>query len=168
MFIRGQQALQFTTREWAEHIRRPRAEIPGAPVILLASADPANPFGLIVDWPSLEGAAFARKTGNYLVLQDGRWLYWVEGGGKKIFEVDGSEADRGEGESLADGITEQERTTLLKNVFSQLLKRQGSPKIIIERWNGRSISESPAGEWLRSLGAEKDRDRLVLWPSQLR
>lgn len=168
MFIRGQYVLQFTTREWAEHIRRPQAELAGAPVVLLASTDPANPFGLIVDWPSVEGTAFARKAGNYLALQGGRWLYWVEDGGKKIFEMEGTEADRGEGASLTGAITEQDRTDLLKSVFSQLLKRQGSPKIIIERWNGRSISESPAGEWLRSLGAEKDRDRLVLWPSQLR
>ncbi|WP_246042202.1 DEAD/DEAH box helicase [Cohnella pontilimi] len=159
MFIRDLHVLQFTTREMAETIRKP---VPGgAPsgITLLSSVDPANPYGMIVDWPAAEGASFSRKPGNYMVLQGDRWLYWVENNGKRIYAMSGSGGD-------SPDRREQER--VLKTAFSLLLKHRGLSKISVEQWNGRKIRDSQAADVLLALGAERDRDSLVLWPSQLR
>ncbi|MBW5448430.1 DEAD/DEAH box helicase [Cohnella sp. CFH 77786] len=160
MFIRDLHVLQFTTRELAEEIRKPLPEADPSAVTLLASVDPANPYGQMADWPAAGGAAFARKPGNYLVLRGGRWLYWIENGGKRIYTMPDAE--------VADPDQPEPAAGIWKTVFSLLLKRQGLSKITVEKWNGEDVAVSPGGGLLRSLGAEKDRDRFVLWPSQLR
>lgn len=160
MFIKDLHVLQFTTRELAEEIRKPLPTTPSESVTLLSSVDPANPFGQAVEWPSVEGASFARKPGNYLVLQGDRWLYWIENGGKRIFALNGTESEESQRQERHAGEW--------KAIFSLLLKRQGLSKITVEKWNGVDVPASDAGEMLRSLGAERDRNRFVLWPSQLR
>jgi ATP-dependent Lhr-like helicase len=121
--------------------------------------DPANPYGIIVDWPSEASAAFSRKPGNYLVLQGNRWLIWIENNGKRIYSM----TDAASGVEQVGDLLEQ----VLKTAFSLLLSRRGLSKITVEQWNGAEILKSQAGETLRALGAERDRDSLVLWPSQL-
>lgn len=155
MFIREVQALQFTTRELAAEIRRLPEEA-SASVTLMSAADPANPYGLIVDWPVVAGAAFSRKTGNYLLLQGERWRYWIENGGRRILSMEMEEdaAQRG--------------LDALKTALSHLIKKHGLSKIVVERYNGTPVLETEAGEWLRAIGAERDRHTLVLWPSALR
>jgi ATP-dependent Lhr-like helicase len=154
-FIRGLQTLQFTTRELAEEIRKPLPAEDAAPVTVLSSVDPANPYGQIVEWPSLEGASFARKTGNDLVLCGDRWVYWIENGGKRIFTVD----ENGSDPRLAEST--------LRTAFAALLKRQGLSKITVEQWNGQAVLETEAADRLRALGAERDRNAFVLWKSEL-
>jgi ATP-dependent helicase Lhr and Lhr-like helicase len=163
MFIRDLHVLQFTTRELAERIRKPAPGGDASGITLLSSVDPANPYGMIVDWPSAEGAAFSRKPGNYMVLQGDRWLYWIENNGKRIYAMTGRD-----GESRDDFPQSGDQEKVFKAAFSLLLKYRGLSKITVERWNGRSILDSQAEEFLRALGAERDRDSLVLWPSQLR
>ncbi|WP_276353651.1 DEAD/DEAH box helicase [Cohnella caldifontis] len=155
-FVRGLQVLQFTTRELAEEFRKPPPSDEGAPVTVLSSVDPANPYGLILDWPSREGASFARKAGNYLVLQGGRWLYWIENGGKRIFAM--------EEEAATDPRFAE---SALRSAFAALLKRQGLSKITVEQWNGQTVTETQAADRLRALGAERDRSKLVVWKSAL-
>ncbi|MDB4867691.1 MAG: box helicase domain protein [Cohnella sp.] len=159
MFIRDLHVLQFTTRELAETIRKPAPAGDSSGVTLLSSVDPANPYGIIVDWPSEASAAFSRKPGNYLVLQGNRWLFWIENNGKRIYSM----TDAASGVEQMGDLSEQ----VLKTAFSLLLSRRGLSKITVEQWNGAEILKSQAGEALRALGAERDRDSLVLWPSQL-
>jgi len=72
MFIRDLPVLQFTTRELAAEIRKGQPSGDANEVTLLASVDPANPYGLAVDWPVAEDTAFARKPGNYLLVSGDR------------------------------------------------------------------------------------------------
>jgi ATP-dependent Lhr-like helicase len=157
IFIRGLQVLQFTTRELAEEFRKPPPETEAdAPVAVLSSVDPANPYGLIVDWPARVGASFARKPGNYLVLRGGQWLYWIENGGKRIFDM--------EEEAAADSRLAE---SALRSALAALLRRQGAARITIEQWNGQAVTETQAAARLRALGAERDQSKLVIWKSAL-
>lgn len=154
MFIRDLPVLQFTTRDAAETIRKPLPSVDPAPVVLLSSIDPANPYGQLVDWPSVEHAAFARKPGNFLALQGNRWLFWLENGGKRIFPMAQDAAEPA--------------GALLKQVLATVLRRQGLSKISVEQWGGTRVLDTDAAGWFREMGAERDRDALVLWPSALR
>ena len=53
-------------------------------LIVLSAVDPANPFGLITDWPFEQGVTYARKSGNYLVLKGEQWVAWVDNNGRRI------------------------------------------------------------------------------------
>ncbi|WP_308637245.1 DEAD/DEAH box helicase [Paenibacillus silvisoli] len=162
LLVQGVQTLQFARREHIEAVRQPLPGQNGAAVTVLSATDPANPFGLAADWPSARGTGFARKSGNYLVLQQGRWRYWIENNGKHIVDLAAVGAPEPAAPD-ADGSSE------LKDIFRMLLRQHGLSKIKIERWNGEPVTESAAAqETLRAMGAERDNRSLVLWPSNLR
>ena len=48
-----------------------------------------------------------------------------------------------------------------------LIREQGQRKVVIESWNGQPVARTALGEHLAKLGAEKDGDRFVLWPSNV-
>ncbi|WP_235427264.1 Lhr family helicase [Cohnella kolymensis] len=154
-FIKGMSTLQFTTRELSDTVRKPLPVSSDTSSTVLSSADPANPFGLIIDWPqSVEGASFARKPGNYLVLKGDRWLYWIENNGKRIFSLPGSHAE----------VTPvEEQAALLKAAFQSIIRRQGLVKISVDLWDGETVTDTDAGKRLLQLGAERDLKSLVFW-----
>ncbi|QJC53905.1 DEAD/DEAH box helicase [Paenibacillus albicereus] len=154
--IEGVPAMQFTTREIAESLRLP---LPGEDdgLTVLSAADPANPFGLLADWPGEGEGGFARKPGNFLVLEDGEWRYWVESNGRRIRSLGPKGEARDEAPAAAS----------LQQALASIASRQGLAKIAVEQWNGRPVDESPAADALRGIGAERDRHRFVLWKSQL-
>jgi len=99
LLVRGIRALQFADKDTAERLREPAPPASGGygrqdDVALLNSADPANPFGLTVDWPANaagENSAaipFARKPGNYLLLKDGRFRLWAANNSRNVFAVE--------------------------------------------------------------------------------
>jgi ATP-dependent Lhr-like helicase len=58
-------------------------------VVVLAAADPANPYGSALPWPERPGEAPGahhpgRKAGALVVLNDGRLVLYVERGGKTL------------------------------------------------------------------------------------
>ncbi|MCM3628660.1 DEAD/DEAH box helicase [Paenibacillus glycanilyticus] len=159
LFIEGAITLQFTTPDMADLIRKPLSaagsESPEA-ITLLSAVDPANPFGLLMDWPEGHDCAFARKPGHFLVIRGDKWLYWIENNGKRIHTIEKQEA-----EQLPSADE-------LKWIFMTLLRRQHLSKIVVERWNGETVSSSREGLMLKEIGAESDQKSLVLWQSQLK
>jgi len=151
MFIEGSASMQFAARDQLDAVRRPLPASAGADVTILSAADPANPFGLVADWPQEPGIGYARKSGNYLVLRDGRWVMWIENGGRRIHMREPLPEDPG----------------LLKPILKTILQRQGLSKIKIELWNGEEAVNSGAERLLRAWGAERDRSAMVFWPSAL-
>ena len=83
-FVTGQGGLQFADPGALERLRARRDRDPDAPqAVVLAAADPANPYGAALPWPKLAepladgeearpGARLARAAGVQLVLVDGR------------------------------------------------------------------------------------------------
>lgn len=173
LLVQGVQTLQFARREHIESVRQPMMNQDSDTITVLAATDPANPFGLAADWPSAgKGTGFARKSGNFLVLQHGRWRYWLENNGRNIVELPHISTGDNTDSTAASGTPASPEDAAapppLKEIFRTLLRQQKLSKIKIERWNGEPITESAAEETLRTLGAERDNRSLVIWPSNLR
>ncbi|TVY09017.1 DEAD/DEAH box helicase [Paenibacillus cremeus] len=165
LWVEDVPTLQFSTPQLVEALRHPQGwDADASRVVLLPSTDPANPFGFSVQWPSLPGTGvtFARKSGNELVIRGGRWLLWVENGGKRMYtlhELAGVEE--------AEWLSPDELCTVLKAVVQAQLRMPGVRKLIVDRWNGVPVRESSAAEVFVRLGAEADRQSFVIWPSSL-
>ena len=56
----------------------------GARTVVLAAADPANPYGAALPWPEREGHRPGRKAGALVVLVDGVLVLYVERGGRTL------------------------------------------------------------------------------------
>ncbi|MFC5405928.1 DEAD/DEAH box helicase [Cohnella soli] len=154
-FIQGMSAVQFTTRELAEAVRQPLPVMTAASVTVLSSVDPANPYGLLVDWPQSQSlqagpSSYSRKPGNFLVLQGSRWLFWVEGNGKKIY-------------SLAEEMPLSDQTEVVQLSLQTIMRRRNLVKVKVDAWNDAPIAGTEAGERLKQLGGERDRQSLVFW-----
>ncbi|MFD1954706.1 DEAD/DEAH box helicase [Paenibacillus thailandensis] len=157
LFIEGTMNMQFTTLEHMKAVRDAWPQTVHDRPTLLSAVDPANPYGLLADWPEKEKCAYARKPGNYLVVKGERLLYWIENNGRRIYDFYGS----------GDSNDESDRYAELKSILGSVLKRQRLSKIVIEKWNGQDAATTAAGERLKEIGAETDRKTLVLWPSAL-
>jgi len=77
-FVEGLGAAQFVQPGMDERLRgerEPRSELTA---VLLASTDPASPFGLSLPWPEQAGARPMRAHGaNVVIASDGRVLAWL-------------------------------------------------------------------------------------------
>lgn len=168
LLIRGVNTLQFAKRELLSAVRQPFPGQDSDAITVIAAIDPANPFGLAADWPPVRGASFSRKSGNFLVLHQGRWRYWLENNGRKVVEIDDERLSAVNKDAASIPEDEQEHDPLLlKQIFRTILRQHGLSKIKIERWNGGDIADSSAAAALRALGAERDNRAFVLWPSHL-
>ena len=156
-FIAGTSTLQFTTKEVSEAVRLPIPELQRQATTVLCAADPANPYGWMIDWPkNVKYAGFARNASNYLLLQGDRWLYWIEGRGKKVYSVN---PDMGREPDLAI----EQQAELLLQAFRTIIRRQRLVKLTIERWNGSPIMETEFGQALVRHGAERQQKTIVVW-----
>ncbi|WP_239616709.1 DEAD/DEAH box helicase [Cohnella mopanensis] len=162
-FIRGMSTLQFTTRELSETVRKPLPIVVESSPTVLSSADPANPFGMLIDWPqSGRGVSYARKPGNFLVLEGEQWLLWIENNGKRVFTLPRPDNSKPLTSDRKDQTAEQ-HATLLKSAFQSIIRKRKLVKIKVETWNGEPIAESEIGDYLLKLGAERDLRSLVFW-----
>ncbi|MFD2333378.1 DEAD/DEAH box helicase [Cohnella sp. GCM10020058] len=152
-FIRGLDALQFATPNFRDAVKRPAGSGEGQ-LAVLSAADPANPFGLIAEWPSgSKGVSFARKPGNFLLLDGEKWLYWIENNGKRVFSL----------EPEADDLKARGRADRLQAAFQTIIRRQKLVKLKLDEWNGKAAADTDAGRALLSEGAERQMKSLVLW-----
>ena len=75
-FIEDAGAAQFALPGAVDRLRNP----PDHETVLLAACDPANPYGMVVDWPRTNGHRPARRAGAMVVLRDGRPICYLERG----------------------------------------------------------------------------------------
>jgi ATP-dependent Lhr-like helicase len=107
--------------------------------VVLAAADPANPYGAALPWPAHPGEVAhkpGRKAGALVVLVDGRLVLYVERGGKTLLSfTDDDEQLRPAVDALA------------------LAVRDGAlGKLTVERADGERIVDSPLAEALERAG----------------
>lgn len=70
--------------------------------MVLAAADPANPYGGALPWPESEGGHKpGRKAGALVVLVDGVLALYIERGGKSLLSWS---TDEGELQASADAL----------------------------------------------------------------
>lgn len=160
-FIAGLPGMQYAEKAVVEQLRSPAIWMDGEDTLLVNAADPANPYGLILDWPDHPQAGFARKPSHYLILSKEGWELWLENGGRRIVEM-------GQTTSGMAAQNRPEEEQRLKRVLQLLLQGGRLKKIQVEAWNGIRTSESPIAPVLARLGAERDREAYVFWPSSFR
>jgi ATP-dependent Lhr-like helicase len=170
LFVHDVPFMQYASKEAAEQLRRPLlhrenekpsrrstpGHIEGEHLTLLSAIDPANPYGSSINWPeSVIRAAFARKPGNYLLFDGGEWILWIENKGRRLVSLKPDLAD------------ERFIASFIHKTAGTLLREHGLRKFVIETWNGQPIGESRLAAELSALGAERDRNAYVFWPSSL-
>ncbi len=105
-FVAGLGGAQFALPGAVDRLRAARDE-PAAPLVL-AATDPANPYGLALAWPKVDGRP-QRAPGAYVVLVDGLASIYLERGGRSLLALrpfDGTwedDAIEALGGLLADG-----------------------------------------------------------------
>ncbi|MFF3438945.1 DEAD/DEAH box helicase [Streptosporangium sp. NPDC002721] len=119
--------------------RRPEsAEVTARRAVVLASADPASPYGAALPWPAHPGEVShkpGRKAGALVVLVDGHLVLYVERGGKTLLSFSADERLQPAVDALA------------------LAVRDGAlGKLTVERADGTAINDSPLGAALESAG----------------
>jgi ATP-dependent Lhr-like helicase len=112
-FVESLGGAQFATaatvdrlRGYADSVDRER---PGLDALVLAAADPANPYGAALPWPVRPDAETAhrpgRKAGALVVLVDGELVWFLERGGRSLLTFTGeSETQRAAAGALADMV----------------------------------------------------------------
>ncbi|GII33223.1 ATP-dependent helicase [Planotetraspora mira] len=116
------------------------APAPQAPprTVVLAAADPANPYGAALPWPARPGEVThkpGRKAGALVALVEGRLALYVERGGKTLLSF-GAEDDL---QPAVDALA--------------LAVREGAlGKLTVERADGAAIIESPLAAALETAG----------------
>jgi ATP-dependent Lhr-like helicase len=84
-FVEGLGGAQFALGGAVERLRelRPREGDEAEPLVL-AAADPAQPYGAVIPWPKRSGARAARVAGAHVVLLGGQPALFVERGGRSL------------------------------------------------------------------------------------
>ena len=86
-FIEGLGGAQFALAGAVERLRS--QPVDDESLTVLASTDPANPYGATLKWPKLDsGRRPARTPGSYVLLRSGVPLVYLEKGGKGILRLD--------------------------------------------------------------------------------
>ncbi len=92
-FVEGLGAAQFATGGAVDRVRaflpRPGGERPELATVVLAAADPANPYGAALAWPDPVACATdrhrpARRAGAMVALVDGWAVLYAERGGRSV------------------------------------------------------------------------------------
>jgi len=84
-FVEGRGGSQFALTGAVDRLR---SGSPGSSPVVLAAADPANPFGGSLPWPTHEHGRPSRRAGATVILIDGSLSAFVERGGKRILTFD--------------------------------------------------------------------------------
>ncbi|MET8382162.1 ATP-dependent helicase [Streptosporangium canum] len=154
-FVEGLGGAQFALPGAVDRMRAaatpPRSEAPdsdpwstrrpegnGRRAVVLAAADPANPYGAALPWPAHPGEVShkpGRKAGSLVVLVDGHLVLYVERGGKSLLSFTGDDRLQPAVDALA------------------LAVRDGAlGKLTVERADGTAINDSPLGAALEAAG----------------
>jgi ATP-dependent Lhr-like helicase len=150
-FVEGLGGAQFALGGAVERLRelRPRDDEEEVEALVLAAADPAQPYGAVLPWPRRAGARAARVAGAYVVLLGGRPALFVERGGKSMVP-------------LRDPDPEWLRVALAALVDHA--RRFSRKRLAVERFDGDPVSDSDALPLLVEAGFLAGPRRAVLRP----
>jgi ATP-dependent Lhr-like helicase len=103
--------------------------------VVLAAADPANPYGAALPWPGDGAHRPGRKAGALVVLVDGELVWFLERGGRTLLSYsDDAEANRSAAAALADMVGGRRLQSLL-----------------VEKVNGVSVLDPGADDHLSTV-----------------
>jgi ATP-dependent helicase Lhr and Lhr-like helicase len=127
-FVEGLGGAQFALGGAVERLRelRPRDGEEAEPLVL-AAADPAQPYGAALPWPKRAGARAARVAGAHVVLLGGEPALYVERGGRSLVPLREPEE-----EWLREALA-----ALVAHV-----KRGGAKRLAVERFDSEPVVDS--------------------------
>ena len=117
--------------------------------LVLAAADPAQPYGAVLPWPKRAGARAARVAGAWVVLLGGEAALYVERGGRSLVPL----RDPDE--------------TWLRPALGALVdhvRQGGAKRIAVERFDGEPVVDSNVMPLLLEAGFLAGPRRAVLRP----
>jgi ATP-dependent Lhr-like helicase len=131
-------------------------ERPEYRALVLAAADPANPYGAALPWPSRptgDGAARpGRKAGALVVLVDGELVWFLERGGRSMlsFADDGAEAQHAAAAALAELVAAgQVNSILIERINSASVLAPDVPGSVVTALTDAGFARTPRGLRLR-------------------
>ena len=147
-FVEGLGGAQFALAGAVERLRelRPREDDEPEPLVL-AAADPAQPYGAALPWPKRAGARAARVAGAHVVLLGGVAALYVERGGRSLVPLREPDPD------------------WLRPALAALVahvKRGGAKRLAVERFDGEPVTETIAMPLLVEAGFLAGPRRAVL------
>jgi ATP-dependent Lhr-like helicase len=149
-FVEGLGGAQFALGGAVERLRelRPKEGEEAEPLVL-AAADPAQPYGAAIPWPKRAGARAARVAGAHVVLLGGEPALYVERGGRSLVPLREPEEDW-----LRDALT-----ALVAHV-----KAGGAKRLAVERFDSQPVGETEIISLLIDAGFVVGPRRAVLRP----
>jgi ATP-dependent Lhr-like helicase len=156
-FVEGLSGAQFALPEAADRLQETHApSTAAAPVVLLHTLDPANLFGsgAPFDIPLLDGGtrALVRRAGNWLIVRAGRPVLLIEGQGKRLTVL--SSASR---EDIVAAVA------CLPGILAGGQSLAACRKLVVEEWNGQSVTSTVGRELLEAAGFVRDYQGMVLY-----
>jgi ATP-dependent helicase Lhr and Lhr-like helicase len=143
-FVEGLGGAQFALPGAVERLRERPAE---ETALVLAAADPAQPYGAALPWPKRAGARAARVAGAYVVLLSGEPALFVDRGGRSLVPL-----REPEGQWLRTALA-----ALVENMPRMRLKR-----LAVERFDGVAVAETEIMPLLTEAGFVAGPRRAVL------
>ncbi|HEY3544285.1 MAG TPA: hypothetical protein VGK79_17245 [Gaiellaceae bacterium] len=147
-FVEGLGGAQFALGGAVERLRELRPKDGEEPEpLVLAAADPAQPYGAALPWPKRSGARAARVAGAHVVLLGGEAALFVERGGRSLVP-------------LREPEEEWLRVALAAVVAH--VRRGGARRLAVERFDGEPVTETMAMPLLVEAGFLAGPRRAVL------
>jgi ATP-dependent helicase Lhr and Lhr-like helicase len=149
-FVEGLGGAQFALPGAVERLRelRPKEGEEPAPLVL-AAADPAQPYGAALPWPKRAGGRAARVAGAQVVLLGGEAGLFVERGGRSLVP-------------LRDPEEDWLRPALAALV--EYVRGGGAKRLAVERFDGKPVIDSDLMPLLVDAGFAAGPRRAVLRP----
>jgi ATP-dependent Lhr-like helicase len=149
-FVEGLGGAQFALGGAVERLRELRPKDGEEPEpLVLAAADPAQPYGAALPWPKRAGARAARVAGAHVVLLGGEAALFVERGGRSLVPLREPE----------EGWLREALAALVEHVRATGLKR-----LAVERFDGEPVGETEVMPFLLDAGFVAGPRRAVLRP----
>jgi ATP-dependent Lhr-like helicase len=146
-FVEGLGGAQFALGGAVERLRELREAGEDPDTLVLAAADPAQPYGAALPWPKRAGARAARVAGAYVVLLGGEPVLYVERGGRSLVP-------------LRDPEDEWLRVALAALVTH--VRTTGGKRLAVERFDGEPVGDTDAMALLVEAGFLAGPRRAVL------
>jgi ATP-dependent Lhr-like helicase len=148
-FVEGLGGAQFALGGAVERLRELRDRPEDLDALVLAAADPAQPYGAALPWPKRAGARAARVAGAYVVMLGGEPVMYVERGGRSLTP-------------LRDPEEEWLRPAIAALVAH--VRGGGAKRLAVERFDGEPVAEGDAMPLLVEAGFLAGPRRAVLRP----
>ncbi|HWX52147.1 MAG TPA: DEAD/DEAH box helicase, partial [Solirubrobacteraceae bacterium] len=149
-FIEGMGGAQFALPGAVERLRASREH---GRALVLAAADPAQPYGAALPWPRRTGQERrpARVAGAYVVLVEDQPALYVERGGRGLVTLTEGHSS-GEPDPLREAL----------RALAEAVRSGRVPKLSLERIDGEPAIASSLAEELIELGFHSGPRRLTL------